>query len=436
MGIFNKLEQRSSLATPERWLVDWFAGGTDTSSGARVTSVTAMQMVAVFACINILARTVGSLPLHLYKRLSDGGKQKARKHPLYNLIRNLPNPEMPAMHFRSTLMGHLAGWGNCYSYIDWGPNGYPRAIWPIRPDRVQVRRVAGELVYRYYPNTDDKKLMDNFIVPTENMLHIPGFGFDGVLGYSPISLAREAIGLGLATEEFGARFFGAGTHPGMVVEHPNKLSPTAHDNLKKSLTEKYSGLGQSHRLLILEEGMKASPITINPEDSQFLEVRKFQVNEIARLFLIPPHMIADLDRSTNNNIEHQGIEFVVHTMRPWFVLWEEQYNRVLLRSDERDTYFFRFDVDELLRGDTASRYAAYAVARNNGWMNADEIRAKENMNAIPNGQGQMYLVPLNMIPTDMVGKLPVKVKETKTISGETEIEYALSGGEGNGNGKH
>jgi HK97 family phage portal protein len=417
MGIFSRLEKRSSLAEPERWLLDWFSGGhIETSAGVRVTTASAMYFTAVYACIDILSRTIGSLPLYLYQRLPGGGKEKARKHPLFNRTRYQPNPEMTAMRYRSTLQGHLASWGNCYSYIDWGGDGYPRALWPIRPDRVQIMRIGGELIYRYFPGLEDMKLQEGFIIPPANMLHIPGFGYDGLIGYSPITLAREAIGLGLATEEFGARFFGSGTHPGMIIEHPKALGKTGYDNLKQALSDAYSGLGQSHRMMLLEEGMTAKPITINPTDSQFIETRKLQIAEIARIFHVPPHMIADLERSTNNNIEHQGIEFVVHTMRPWLVLWEEEMNRVLLRSDEKDEYFFMFDADALLRGDTPTRFAAYATAKSNGWMNADEIRDKENMNPMPGGQGQMYLVPLNMIPADQAGKGPAnKVPPAATV---------------------
>ena len=404
-----KQKIRSSLATPEKWLVDYFSGGgIETSAGVRVTSSTAMYFVAVFACVNILSRTVGSLPLYLYRRLPNGGKEKARKHPLFNLVRYLPNPEMTAMRYRSSLQGHLATWGNNYSYIDWelsGRNaGYPKAIWPIRPDRIQVERVNGELVYRYYPSSDDKKLnTEGFVIPKGYMLHIPGFGYDGIMGYSPITLAREAIGLGLATEEFGSRFFGSGTHPGLIVEHPDKLSAQGHSNLKKSLTDTYSGLGNSHRLMLLEEGMKANKIVVDPKDSQFLETRKFQINEIARLFLIPPHMIADLDRSTNNNIEHQGIEFIENTMLPWFVLWEQEYSRALLRSDERDEYFFQFDIDYRMRGDLAAQTAYFSAGKQWGWLSTNDIREIKNMNPVEGGD--LYMVPLNMIPAQDAGKI-------------------------------
>lgn len=432
MGIVSRIEKRSSMATPEKWLVDWFSGGgIETSAGVRVTSATAMYNVAVYACINILSRTVGSLPLILYRRLPSGGKEKARKHPVYKLMRYMPNPEMTAMRYRSTGQGHLAAWGNSYSYVDWSLGGrdagYPKAIWPLRPDRVQVDRINGVLKYTYMPGSDDKQDSGSFEIPRGYMMHIPGFGYDGIMGYSPITLAREAIGLGLATEQFGARFFGTGTHPGIIVEHPDKLSKDTFDNLKKSLTDTYSGLGQSHRLMLLEDGMKFNKIVIDPKDSQFLETRKFQLNEISRLFLVPPHMIADLDRATFSNIEEQGIEFVVHTMRPWFVLWEEELGRCLLREDEREEYFFEFDVDALLRGNTEMRYAAYAQGKQWGWLSTNDIRSRENLNPVDGGD--LYMVPLNMIPAQDIGtpKEPTGPKEHNSMIYRKRLEGAFQG---------
>ncbi len=404
MGIISNLEKRSSLATPEKWLIDYFSGGSiETSSGVRVTSATAMYFVAVYSCIDILSRTVGSLPLYLYRRLPGGGKELARKHPLFALMRRQPNPEMTAMRYRSTLQGHLASWGNAYSFIDWGGNGYPKAIWPMRPDRTQVDREAGVLKYKYYPGSDDLKFTEGFDVPRGYMLHIPGFGYDGVIGYSPIALAREAIGLGMATEEFGSRYFGTGTHPAMILEHPNQLKDTKA--FRKAFDEVYGGLSKSHRTMILEDGMKAKPIAINPEDSQFLETRKFQISEIARLYHVPPHMLADVEKSTSwgTGIEEQNIGFITHTMRPWFVLWEEELGRVLLMEDEKEEYFFEFDLMALLRGDSAKRWAAYIMGKRNGILNADEIRAWENLNPIPDGLGKEYIVEKNMISLAALG---------------------------------
>jgi HK97 family phage portal protein len=243
------------------------------------------------------------------------------------------------------------------------------------------------------------------------MLHIPGFGYDGVMGYSPITLARQAIGLSMATEEFGARFFGSGIHPSAVLETDKTLSASAASNLKKA-KEGYAGLGESHRLMVLEEGLKFHPIAINPTDSQFLETRKFQVAEIARLYHVPPHMIADVEKSTSwgTGIEEQNIGFITHTMRPWFVLWEEELSRVLLMEHEKDEFFFEFDLMALLRGDSQKRWAAYIMGKRNGILNADEIRGWENLNPIPGGLGQEYIVEKNMIGLSDLGADVVPVE--------------------------
>jgi HK97 family phage portal protein len=357
-----------------------------------------MTFVAVYSCIDILSRTVGSLPLYLYRRLPEGGKELAKNHPLYQLMRRRPNPEITAMRYRSTLQGHLASWGNAYSYIEWGGNGYPKALWPLRPDKIQPSRQNGRLTYRYYPSSGDLKTSDSFDIPAEFVLHIPGFGYDGVMGYSPITLAREAIGLGMAAEEYDARYFGSGTHPSIIVEHPGRLSPEGYANLENALTDSYSGLGKAHRLMLLEDGMKASPIAIKPEDAQLLETRKFQVNEIARLFHIPPHMIADVEKTTSwgTGIEELNIGFITHTMRPWFVLWEEELCRALLLDREQEEYFFEFDLSQLLRGDTLKQMQAWVMAKRNGIFNADEIRGWANLNPIPDGLGKEYIVEKNM----------------------------------------
>ncbi len=395
-------ERRSGLANPSQWLIDLLGGG-KAYSGVTVNEKTALRSTAVYAAVRILAESVASLPLIVYRRLPGGGKERAVDHPLYSVLHDQANEEMSAFTLRETLMGHLATWGNAYSYIEWDRGGRVRGLWPLRPDRTRPERekTTGRIVYRVAREDGSWETLR-----PEEILHIPGLGFDGLIGYSPIRMAREAVGLALATEEFGARFFGNGANMSGVLEHPGKLSEQAQNNLKKSWEEKYGGLGNAHRPAILEEGMKYNRIGIPPEDAQFLETRKFQVTEIARLYRIPPHMLADLERATFSNIEHQSIEFVVHTLRPWLVRWEQAINMRLLGADERRTYFVEHLVDGLLRGDIKSRYEAYAVGRQNGWLSADDIRELENQNPLPDGQGKVYLVPLNMVPADQVGKEP------------------------------
>jgi HK97 family phage portal protein len=381
-------------------------GGWDTSAGVDVSPERALQVTTVFACVRILAETLASLPLHLYKRLSNDAKERAREHPLYSILHDLPNPEMTAFEFRETLMGHVATWGNGYSEIQLNKGGQVMELWPLRPDKMKIERRDGELWYTYRLPKPDKFGRTEVILRKEQLLHVHGLGFDGIQEYNPIRLARDAVGLAMATEGYGGRFFKNGASPGGVLEHPGTLSPEAHKNLRESWEEQHKGLDRSSRLAILEEGMKYNQIGLPPETAQFLQTRKFQVSEIARFYRVPPHMVADLDRATFSNIEHQGLEFVMYTMMPWMVRWEQAIGRDLLGTAERRQYFAGFLVDALLRGDIKSRYEAYAVARQNGWMNADEIRARENLNPMPDGQGQIYLVPLNMVPADQVGLEP------------------------------
>jgi HK97 family phage portal protein len=233
----------------------------------------------------------------------------------------------------------------------------------------------------------------------DEILHIHGFSRDGIVGLSPIAYARESIGLGLAAQEYGARLFANNTTPKGVIEYPGKFkNQDTLNRLKEQIESAHRGLTNSHRMLILEEGMKWAQTGIAPEDAQFLQSRKFQIAEIARIFRIPPHMLGDLERATFTNIEHQSIDFVVHTIRPWLVRWEQEIMRSLLLPSQQKTHFAEFNVDALLRGDIKSRYDAHAVGIRNGWLNADEVRQLENMNPIPDGKGQQYMVPLNMAP--------------------------------------
>ena len=323
-----------------------------------VSPSTALQVTAVFACVRILAETVAGLPLHVYRRLENGGKARAPDHYLYSLLHYLPNPEMTSFEFREVMMGHVCTWGNAYAEIEFDRAGRVRALWPLRPDRMTVKRVNGRLQYIYKLSKPDSQGRTEITLRDEQVFHVHGLGSDGIVGYSPIHLARQAVGLALAAEEFGARFFGNDARPGVVLEHPGQLGDEAHKRLRESWESRHGGLDKSHRVAILEEGLKVHEIGLPPEDAQFLQTRKFQVSEIARMFRIPPHMIADLERATFSNIEHQSLEFVIHTIRPWLVRWEQEIYRSLLTPQERKTYFAEFLVDGLLRGDIKSRYGA------------------------------------------------------------------------------
>ena len=387
------LEKRntSDLKNPKQWLIDALVGR-KAISGVYVTEETSLKFMAVYAAVRIISETIASLPLRVYRRLSNGGKEKAPNHQLYRILHDSPNPEMTAFTYRETVMAHLLGWGNSYSEMVKNGYGEILELWPLLPSRMRVERAGGVLIYHYtLPNGTE------IIIPRDYILHIPALGYDGRIGYSPIRMAQEAIGMGLALEEFGARFFTNATNIGGVAEHPGQLGKQAHENLEKSLQEKYEGLGKSHRLLILEEGMKYQKVTIPPNEAQFIESRRFQLEEVARIYRVPKHLLQDLTHATFSNIEHQSIDFVVHCIRPWLVRLEQGYNLKLFKESDRESYFAEHCVDGLLRGDIKSRYEAYHTARMDGWLNADEIRELENLNPMEEGQGKVYTVPLNMV---------------------------------------
>lgn len=365
----------------------FFFGGT--SSGKTVNERTAMQTTAVYSCVRILAETIASLPLHTYKH-TESGKEKATEHSIYHLLADEPNPEMTSFVFRETLMGHLLLWGNAYAQIIRDGRGKVLSLYPLMPDKMTVDRADNGEIYYMYNKEGQQYCLRNYEV-----LHIPGLGFDGLIGYSPIAMAKNAIGMVIATEEYGASFFANGANPGGVLEHPGVVKDPAR--VRESWNSVYQGTKNAHRVAVLEEGMKFQSIGIPPEQAQFLQTRKFQLNEIARIFRIPPHMIGDLDKSSFSNIEQQSLEFVMYTLDPWVVRWEQAIKRALFSESEKKEYFVKFNVDGLLRGDYQSRMNGYAVGRQNGWLSTNDIRELENLNRIPEELGgDLYLVNGNM----------------------------------------
>lgn len=366
-----------------------------TTSGKPVNERTAMQTTAVYACVRILAEAVASLPLHVYEYQDDGGKKLVHDHPLYYLLHDETNPEMTSFVFRETLMSHLLIWGNAYAQIIRDGAGRVLGLYPLLPDKMEVQRDdKGNIYYVYSRNSDENptfKEYGNIKLKAEDVLHIPGLGFDGLIGYSPIAMAKNAVGMTLACEEYGASFFANGANPGGVLEHPGVLKDPS--KVRESWNSVYRGVSNAHKIAVLEEGMKYQQIGIPPEEAQFLETRKFQINEIARLYRIPPHMVGDLDKSSFSNIEQQSLEFVKYTLDPWVIRWEQSLQRSLLLPGEKGKYFIKLNVDGLLRGDYQSRMNGYAVGRQNGWFSANDIREMENMNPIPDEEGgNLYLI--------------------------------------------
>ena len=366
-----------------------------TTSGKPVNERTAMQTTAVYACVRILAEAGASLPLHVYEYQDDGGKKLVHDHPLYYLLHDEPNPEMTSFVFRETLMSHLLIWGNAYAQIIRDGAGRVLGLYPLLPDKMEVQRDdRGNIFYVYSRNSDENPMFKeygNIKLKAEDVLHIPGLGFDGLIGYSPIAMAKNAVGMTLACEEYGASFFANGANPGGVLEHPGVLKDPS--KVRESWNSVYRGVNNAHKIAVLEEGMKYQQIGIPPEEAQFLETRKFQINEIARLYRIPPHMVGDLDKSSFSNIEQQSLEFVKYTLDPWVIRWEQSLQRSLLLPGEKGKYFIKLNVDGLLRGDYQSRMNGYAVGRQNGWFSANDIREMENMNPIPDEEGgNLYLI--------------------------------------------
>lgn len=399
MSIFSRLWRPHSRDKPRNsvgggW--SFLFGGT--TSGKAVNERTAMQTSAVYACVRILSESIAGLPLHVYRYTSDGGKERTTMHPLYRMLHDEPNCEMTSFVFRETLMAHLLLWGNAYAQIIRDGRGYPVALYPMLPDRMSVDRDSqGELVYTYQSDKGQVKLRK------ESVLHIPGLGFDGLIGYSPIAMAKNAVGLALATEDYGAAFFANGANPGGVLEHPGVIKPEQADRLRESWATQFGG-ANAHKVAVLEEGLKFHQMSIPPEQAQFLETRKFQINEIARIFRVPPHMVGDLEKSSFSNIEQQSLEFVKYTLDPWVVRWEQSLQQALILPSEKSAVFIRFNLDGLMRGDYQSRMQGYSVGIQNGFYSVNDVRGLEDLNLLPDSEGgNIHVLNGNMVKLADVG---------------------------------
>ena len=366
------------------------------AAGKPVTAKTAIQMSTVYACVRVISETIASLPLHV--RQADGqGSRKAAEHPLYRILHDEPNTEMTSFILREVMLSHLLLWGNSYCQIVRNGRGHILGLYPLLPDQMQVDRDSGgKLTYDY--STRDGKTVR---LRPEDVLHIPGLGFDGIMGYSPIALEKNAIGLGLAAEEYGSKFFSNGATPSGVLTHPNTVKDPKR--LRESWNAAYGGSSNSGKVAILEEGMQFSRISMPNNEAQFLETRKFQVSEICRIYRVPPHLVGDLERATFSNIEHQSISFAMHTIRPWLVRIEQAMNRALFPDKEKGVYYVQFNLDGLMRGDYKSRMEGYAIGRQNGWLSTNDIRELENMNPVSEEEGgDALLVNGNMLPMKFV----------------------------------
>jgi HK97 family phage portal protein len=370
----------TSLANPASWMFD----GSASKTGIAITEDSAMRLSAVFGAVRVISETIASLPWEVKQDAGDSTRS-ASAHPINKLIHH-PNAMMTDFNFREVCQAHLCLHGNAFIAIRRNEAGQAVKLIPVHPDRVEVKVYKDE---KFYNIDQGKETFDD----TE-MIHILGLSFDGIIGKSVIEAARESIGLGLAADQFGGSFFGNGANVSAVLTHPGKLSDEAYKRLMTSWARRYSGLDNSHKTAILEEGMNLTKVSISPQESQFLETRKFGVEDIARFFRIPLAYLGSLENSsTRANIEEQGIQFQRNTILPWVKRWEAEFNRKLFPGQE--DYFIRMNMDGLLRGDISSRYSSYATARQWGWMSVNDIRKYESLDPIDGGD--VYLQPLNMI---------------------------------------
>jgi HK97 family phage portal protein len=394
VGILTRaFEKRSQLTNPEQWLLSAL-GYRPSLSGVNVSENRAANSSVVWRAVTLLGGTIGSLPLPVYVRKKPRGKERDSGHRLYYTLHDRPNPEITSFTWRTMGIAHQLIWGNWYNEIEFDRFGYPVNLWPISPWRVKpYRNKNRKLFYELkLPDGTTKNL------PPAQVLHVKNLYVDGDEGMSCLRAGREAIGLGLAAEEFGARFFGEGANVGGVAEHPGKLGETAYKNLRDSLNEKYAGLGKSHRIMLLEEGMKYQRTGIPPNEAQFLETRKFQVAEIGRFFFITQlHKLGDLERATFSNIEEQGIDFVVDTIRPLLVNIEQEFNYKLFHDVRQEDSFTEFVIDGLLRGNSQARAEFYNKIFQIGGFSVNDILELENRNPI-GPEGDERFVPMNMVP--------------------------------------
>ncbi|MCD8337053.1 MAG: phage portal protein [Lachnospiraceae bacterium] len=350
-GLFRSRDKPTDSTAGSAWR--FYFG--NSSSNKLVSERSAMQVAAVYACVRVLAEAVAQLPLHLYRYTGEGSKEKAADHPLYFLLHDEPNPEMSSFVFRETLMTHILLWGNAYAQIIRNGKGDILALYPLMPNRMRVDRDEhGRLYYEYTLSDDDAPQIKKTILKPSEVLHIPGLGYDGLVGYSPIAVAKNAVGLTIATEEYGAKFFANGATPGGILEYPGTVKDP--DKVREAWNKGFGGSGNSNKVAVLEEGMKYTPISINPDEAQFLDTRKFQIDEIARIFRVPPHLIGDLEHSTFSNIEQQSLEFVTYSLQPWLVRWEQgmldEVKESIMNAYEIKTGLSRTKISHLMDAET------------------------------------------------------------------------------------
>lgn len=384
----------SNLASPADWFVDWARGGGPASSGEVVNETTALGITAYLACIKNISEDVAKLPLGIYQRQEPRGRKQLRDHPLHVLLNNEANPEASAMSVREVLTSHALGWGGGFAEIQ-RRGGEPIALWPLDPTGVEVRRDTwGEKLLFYSVHGVP-------MVPRD-ILHIHGLGHSAYAGWILALLAKDPIGNALAAQKFSGSFFGNGTSTTGTIEVPDAMSETAFKHLRESFFERHTGTENQWRPVILEQGAKYSPTSTEPQKSQMIEVFQHGVEDICRLFRMPPHKIQHLLRATFSNIEMQALEYVTDCLLGWLVRWEQEIWRKLLFPQERKRVYAKHNLDMLLRGDTAARTAYYRELFNIAALSDNDIREKEDLNPIPGGD--TYFLNAALVPLEMAAK--------------------------------
>lgn len=397
-----------SSITPANWLID-LMGGAKTTAGTQVSESTAEGIPAIYACVHVISETVGQLPLKLYRRTGKG-KAPDPDHPLYVVLHDLSNPNLTAMQFREMTTRHLAIWGRAYAFIQRNSRGDIEALWPLHPARMFVEyNGLNQKVFKYWMGKGDyREWVHNPVKPDVMHLHINSD--DGLDGRSPLQINRESLGITLAAEQYVGAWFGNGAIPGIIATHPNRLSDKAKENIRKSWLEKFMGAKKANKFAILEEGIQIHVVGVDPEKSQLDKLRAAQVEAAARIYRVPLFMIQNQTKDTSwgSGIEQQMLGFINLTMMPWFTQWQQVIARDLLTKKSYLTHEALFIVNSLVRGDLKARVEAYASARQNGWLNGDEIRELEDLNPIEDGAGKVFWMPANMTP--MINGSPALVE--------------------------
>lgn len=403
-----------SLSNPQQWLVSWLGAPTD--AGVDVDEFSALRAAAVFACIRIISETIASLPVHVFESTAEGAN-KVRGGLYHRMLAVEPNPLMSAATFREVLTSHLAGWGNAFAEITRNGRGEPVELWPLRPDRTtpELREIGGTTRLVYKTVADDGTVR---LLPSEDVLHIPLFGLDGLVGYSPIQQSRNAIGLTLASEKFGASFYKNGAIPGTVLMSPKALSDTAAKRIRESFNAAHQGSGSSHKTVVLEDGLDIKSLGIPPADAQHLENRRFQLEEIARIFRVPLSFLQSSVGNTFASSEAQDLAFAKYTILPYVVKWEQEINRKIFTGAQASKYFVKFNMNGLQRGVFRDRMEALVRSVQGGLMTPNEARALEDLPPLPGGD-ELYLQQ-NMSGIEAIadGTAGNTVKNANTDAGE------------------